>query len=290
MRILILGGDGMLGHQLLKSWQQRHEVWVTLHRPLNTYVDYALFNKNNSFDAIDAHDTQSIERVLQHAQPDAVINAIGIIKQRSTSHEAIPSIEINALFPHRLHALCQQYKARLVHMSTDCVFSGHQGMYTEESLEDARDLYGRSKLLGEIHDEGAITLRTSIIGLELARKQSLIEWFLAQKGRIHGFTKAIYSGFTTIEMAHIIEMLLTRHPRLDGLYHVASTPISKYELLMMLSEFLERRDVIIEPDDSFCCDRSLDSSRFRRATGYQPATWQDMLATLAMQYRERIQL
>ncbi|RMH62373.1 MAG: SDR family oxidoreductase [Zetaproteobacteria bacterium] len=286
MRILILGGDGMLGHQLLCSWQERHEVAVTLRRPLQTYSEYGIFTRENSYDAIDARELGRLHEVLRDFQPEVVVNAVGIVKQRDEAHAAIPSIEVNALLPHRLHAACAELGVRLVHLSTDCVFSGDKGGYREGDLEDARDLYGRSKLLGELRQAPAITLRTSIIGLELSRKKSLIEWFLAQHGRIQGYRRAIYSGFTTIEMARIIERILTRHADMYGLWHVASQPISKYDLLLQLAHLLHK-DIEIVADDSFVCDRSLDASRFNAHTGYRPPTWDVMLAELAEQVRER---
>ncbi len=287
MKILILGGDGMLGHQLLQSWQDRHDVRVTLRSDAGCYAHYGLFSDANSFYGIDVRDFSAVERVADVFRPDAIVNAIGIVKQRDEASDAILSLEINALLPHRLSQLCGEIGARLVHLSTDCVFSGKQGMYREDDLEDARDLYGRSKLLGEVRDAHAVTLRTSIIGLELARKRSLIEWYLAQRGEIKGFTRAIYSGFTTMEMARIIEGVLLRHTELSSLWHVASAPIDKYALLALLGEKLGRSDVTLQADDMFCCDRSLDGRRFAQATGYQAPTWGQMLTELAEQIQER---
>ncbi len=291
MKILILGGDGMLGHQLLTSWSDKHDVRVTLRADQARYAHYGLFDKANAFYGIDVRAFEVIESVARNFQPEAIVNAVGIVKQRSEAHDAILSLEVNALLPHRLSQLCGEIGARLIHMSTDCVFSGSKGMYTENDLEDATDLYGRSKLLGEVHDKQAVTLRTSIIGLELARNKnkSLIEWFLAQKGSINGFTDAIYSGFTTLEMARIIESILIDHRDISGLWHVASDPISKFELLSKLSEFMGRQDISLSPDSDFCCERSLDSSRFNKRTGYRPPSWDEMLSEQAVQIGERIE-
>ena len=287
MKILILGGDGMLGHQLLKSWQNTHDVRVTLRQNQSDYSKYNLFNTGNSSYNIDVRQFDDVQKVVEEFKPDAVINAVGIIKQRTEAQDAIMSLEINALLPHRLSFLCQRLKSRLVHLSTDCVFSGLKGNYLESDLEDGSDLYGRSKLLGEVTDSHAVTLRTSIIGLELSRKESLVEWFLKQKGSIKGFTKAIYSGFTTQEMARIIELILAKHPTLSGLWHVASKPITKYDLLNKLEKFLARKDVKIEPSDALVCDRSLNASLFLEATGYRPPSWDEMLKELAQQIQER---
>ena len=287
MRILILGGDGMLGHQLLKQYRRRHDARVTLRRPLDEYATYGLFDSDNAFPNVDAVNFDHVENTVRGFQPEAVINAIGIVKQRSEAQDAILSLEINSLLPHRLSLLCADIGARLIHISTDCVFSGNKGMYTEDDLEDATDLYGRSKLLGELSAPHAVTLRTSIIGLELSRRKSLIEWFLAQRGSIKGFTRAIYSGFTTKEMARIIELVLLENPSLSGLWHVASSSINKYDLLSVFSGKLGRADVTIVADSSFACDRSLDGTRFERETGYAPPSWDTMLGELAAEAQEQ---
>lgn len=281
MRILIIGGDGMLGHRLLLHFNPRHDTFVTLRRPLGDYANSGLFTPTNTADGIDVRNTDSVCRALSWARPEAVINATGIVKQRAEAKDAIPSIEINALFPHRLALLCAESGARLVHMSTDCVFSGRKGGYREEDVPDADDIYGRSKLLGEVGETPGITLRTSIIGRELSRRTGLLEWFLAQRGRhVKGFRRAIFSGFTTHEMARIIERVLTGPGPAHGLYQVSSTPISKYALLCAIRDRLSL-DITIEPDDGFVCDRSLDSTRFRRDFAYTPPSWETMIDELA---------
>jgi len=287
MRCLILGGDGMLGHQLLKSWQQQHEVRVTVRGPLSAYSQYGLFHPDNSFGNVDASDTDRILEVMGAFRPEAVINCVGIIKQRSAAKESQPSIEINSLLPHRLRLICAAAGVRLVHLSTDCVFNGRRGQYRQSDHADAEDLYGLSKYLGEVGDAPAITIRSSIIGLELSRKQSLLEWFLAQRGTIKGFTNAIYTGVTTAEMARVIEHVLTEEPDLHGVWQIASEPISKYELLFRLSALLGRRDVSIVPDETFHCDRSLDGSDFAKRTGYVVSDWDRMLQKLADQIQGR---
>jgi dTDP-4-dehydrorhamnose reductase len=284
LRVLILGGDGMLGHQLLRYFAPRHETRVTLRQAVSAYTAFGLFTPANSYGEVELTSSDALARVFGDFRPEAVINAAGIVKQRPIAEEAIPSIEINALLPHRLALLCAGAGARLVHMSTDCVFSGCKGGYVESDPSDAEDLYGRTKFLGEVHASNAVTLRTSIIGPELSRKTGLLEWFLAQRGTIRGFRKAIFSGFTTIEMARIIELLLTRSPAPSGLYHVSSAPVSKYDLLGLVKTALGL-DVKIVPDDDFHCDRSLDSTRFRAELGYRPPDWQAMVEELAGQIR-----
>jgi dTDP-4-dehydrorhamnose reductase len=286
MRCLILGGDGMLGHQLLKSWQIRHDVRVTVRGSLALYQSYDLFHAGNTFDRVDVRDFARVRRIVEEFRPQAVVNAVGIIKQQPAAKEPLPSLEVNAVFPHRLQELCRHLGARMVHISTDCVFNGRRGSYTEQDPADAEDLYGLSKYLGEVAAEPAITLRSSIIGLELSRKKSLVEWFLSQQGTIRGFTRAIYTGLTTLEMARVIEAVITARRDLCGVWQVASEPITKYELLCQLAAALGHDDLVIVPDDQFACDRSLNGQAFSQATGYRPPAWDEMLAELAAQIQK----
>jgi dTDP-4-dehydrorhamnose reductase len=285
MRILILGGDGMLGHRLLRDFASRHEVRVTLRQDADAYGKHRLFSRENSSFGIDARYSERLLEVVSQFRPEAIVNCVGIVKQRDEAKAALPSIEINALLPHRLALLARTLGARLVHFGTDCVFSGRRGNYSESDPSDAEDLYGRSKYLGEVGGEGCLTLRTSIIGLELSRKAGLLEWFLAQRGKsISGYRRAIYTGFTTAEMARILERLLTDYPVASGVYHVSSEPISKYDLLSRLNEACAL-GVRIEPEQSFFCDRSLDSGRFRAQFHYSPPAWDAMIAELAAEIR-----
>lgn len=279
MRILILGGDGMLGHQLLKHLQNRHEVKVTLRQDLSAYAQLNIFSREKAYDAVDIRSLERLVEVLSDFRPEVVINAIGIVKQRADSKESIPSLEINALLPHRLTVLCKGIGARLIHLSTDCIFSGKKGSYQESDPSDAEDLYGKTKYLGEVREANSLTLRTSIIGRELSRHRSLLDWFLAQSGTVKGFTNAIYTGFTTLEMSRIIEKMLMEYPEASGVYQVSSDPINKYELLLLVRGKLGH-NIEIVPDDLFCCDRSLDSSRFRAEFNYTPPTWPAMIEEL----------
>jgi dTDP-4-dehydrorhamnose reductase len=286
VRILVLGGDGMLGHQLVRTLSRFHDVRTTLRRPLAEYGQPDLFSRQNTVDGLDAGDWPRLAEAIRKSAPETVVNAIGIVKQRKDAISPIPSLEINALLPHRLAELCGALGARLIHFSTDCVFSGRKGAYRETDEPDPQDLYGRSKLLGEVGYAPGLTLRTSIIGRELARKTGLVEWFLAQRGPVRGFRRAIYSGLTTIEMSRLVARLATEHADLHGVWHVASRPITKYELLVALATKLGRTDVEIVPDDEFVCDRSMRSEPFEAATGYQPPTWDAMLTELAAETRQ----
>ncbi len=280
MRILVLGGDGMLGHQLFRQWSPRHQVKVTLRQDLAAYARFGLFTTDNACTGVNVRDTERLLEILSDFRPDAIVNAVGIVKQRADARESIPSILINSLLPHQLAVMCRLVGARLVHMSTDCVFNGSRGNYTEEDAPDAEDLYGRSKLLGELGEANCITLRTSIIGRELTRKTGLVEWFLAQSGTVRGYIHAIYNGFTTLEMSRIIEAVLLKHTSLSGVHHVSSIPINKHELLLLVKKHF-RVETEIVPHADFRCDRSLDSGRFCQLTGYQPPAWEQMIGEMA---------
>jgi dTDP-4-dehydrorhamnose reductase len=271
----------MLGHQVWRQFHADHEVWVTLRRPVGSYAALGLFEPRRSISGIDLTSIDRLSSVLQTVKPDAVINCVGIIKQHADARNPVASLTINALLPHRLAELCSALRARLIHISTDCVFSGRRGKYGEEDVSDAEDLYGRTKFLGEVHQPDCVTLRTSIVGRELEGSSGLIEWFLSQEGRtINGYRRVIYAGLTTHALARVIEDILVHHRELCGLWHVSGERITKYDLLCLAQSSFGWRGTIV-PDDTLVCDRSLDSSRFRSQTGFTPPSWEVMLTELA---------
>ena len=283
MRLLILGGSGMLGHQLWRGLHAQHDTWVTLRRPVAEFATHNLFDEAKAIQFDDITDDTALEYALGQAKPEAVINCVGIIKQRDEASDEALTLRVNAEFPHRLAKRCGEAGARLIHFSTDCVFTGTSGNYTESDPSDAADLYGQSKHQGEVADAHSVTLRTSVIGHELGTNVALLDWFLSQRSQtVNGYTKAIYSGFTTLEMARIVDRILTQHTDLSGVWHVASEPISKFALLQLCREKLGWEGVI-EPNDEFVCDRSLNADRFNQATGYTPPSWEAMISELAQQ-------
>jgi dTDP-4-dehydrorhamnose reductase len=279
MKILILGGSGMLGHRLWINLSQYHETWVTVRGEGAEFPDVPEFPRKYIRPHVDALILDEPIRALASIQPDLVINCIGLIKQAALVNDPLSAISVNALLPHRLSLICRTAGIRMIHISTDCVFSGKKGRYVESDQSDAEDLYGRAKFLGEVAYPHTITLRTSIIGRELKSRFGLIEWFLGQKETIRGYRKAIYSGFTTDEFSRIILNHVIPRPDLSGVYHISSDPISKYDLLMTANKAFGR-DLTILPDEDFVCDRSLDSTRFRGMTGYRPPTWAEMIDEL----------
>lgn len=269
----------MLGHVLLRylSACPEYDVYATARSlvglgkqfPENLIVRFRA-------DSVDANYFDSIIRALASIQPDIVINCIGIIKQLPAASDPLTAITVNALLPHRISLISRTAGARVIHISTDCVFNGRKGMYTENDQSNAEDLYGRTKYLGEVSYPHCVTLRTSIIGHELKGRYGLIEWFLAQTQKVRGFRKAIYSGFPTIELARIILDYVLPNPELIGIYHVSSEPISKNDLLRFVAERYGK-EIEIEPDEDFVQDRSLDSTIFREMTGYQPPSWDRLI-------------
>jgi dTDP-4-dehydrorhamnose reductase len=226
-------------------------------------------------------DLLALKQLLEKEKPDSLINCIGIVKQRNEGKMAIPSITINSLLPHLLAEWAAEWSGRVFHFSTDCVFSGKKGNYSEDDPSDAEDLYGKSKYLGEATVPNALTLRTSIIGRELTHFKSLLDWFLAQKGKkVKGFKRVLYSGVTTNHIAELVGKIIGDYPKLSGLYQVTAPAITKHDLLTRIRDAY-KLDVEIIPDDSEISDRSMNGERFRKATGYKEPSWDDLVAKLA---------
>lgn len=228
---------------------------------------------------IDVDNADALAGFLREVRPDVVLNCVGIVKQLASAEDPLVAIPINAILPHRLARLADLVGARLVHISTDCVFTGRKGDYRESDASDAEDLYGRSKLLGEVDYPNAVTLRTSIIGREVGSRNGLVEWFLSQSGRVRGYRKAIFSGLTTDELVRVIAEHVLPNPDLRGVYHVSVDPISKFDLLGIVKE-IYGVSTEIEPDDAVAIDRSLNSDRFRAAVGYAPPAWPDLIRNM----------
>lgn len=290
LTVLILGGSGMLGHKLWLNFRDRFNAYVTLRQPLSEYAHLNLFDPKKSFDNVDVKSNENLLRVLEKIKPNVIINCIGIVKQVPAAKDPILSIKINSLLPHELEKMAKIYGAKLIHISTDCIFEGGKGNYTEEEPSRADDLYGLTKLLGEVSSPPTLTLRTSIVGRELARHLGLLEWFLSRKRgqKVSGYTKAIFSGFTTQVLAQTLAWIITSHRDLTGIYHLSSFPISKYELLKKLQKVFNL-DIEIVPFDDFHCDRSLNGSHFNSATGFTPPNWDAMIQGLKKEdsfYRE----
>ena len=286
MKILILGGNGMIGHTFLRSWQSRHDVKVTLQRNLEDYKSFDLYNSDNSFTNINVLNLDLLDNLINGFKPDCIVNCVGLTKQLINQNQALKPLLINSVFPHQLLSLCVKNRIRLIHLSTDCVFSGKKGFYAEQDVSDAEDVYGRTKFLGEVSEGNSVTIRKSSIGLELDSNHGLIEWLLNQKETIKGYTNAIYSGFPSSILAEIVESVITDHKDLEGIWHISSSPISKYDLLQGLVDRLDNFEIDIMPDDKIMIDRSLDSSRFNKKTGFMAPSWDFMIEKLAKEINE----
>ena len=290
LRILVLGATGMLGSTVFRAFSSDENLatYGTIRDPAaadwfpSKYQDYMISD-------IRLDSEQSLARAFSSAKPDVVINCVGIIKQLPSANDHLESLAINSVLPHRIANFCAMDGARFIHFSTDCVFSGDGGEYVEGDQADANDLYGRTKYLGEVVDENSITLRTSIIGHELSSSHSLIDWFLNQETQLKGYRRAIFSGLPTIEVARILKEFVIPNPDLKGLYHLSVDPINKYDLLKLVAEIYGKQIEIV-PDDQVVIDRSLNSDRFRAATGYNPAPWPQLIEAMHRDYltnRER---
>ena len=278
MKVIIFGTSGMIGSTMFKVLREIGDlsVWGTL----RSAYDRRFFGQADAsrlIDGINATHSDSLVRVFATIRPDVVVNCAGLTKHHPAAEDLLQNLEINALLPHRLARICEVNGARLIHVSTDCVFQGNKGAYVESDVPDAQDCYGKSKSMGElISAPHAITLRTSTIGHELGKRHGLLEWFLSQKGQCKGFSRAIFSGLSTVEFAQVVRDIVLPRPDLYGLYHVSSKAINKLDLLRLIARVYKKKIEVI-PDESLVIDRSLDGSGFSKATGYVVRDWEAMI-------------
>lgn len=280
MRVLVLGASGMLGNAMVRVLSETPdlEVFGTV-RSAGAGRFFAPAIAERLIAGVDVEQHDALVKLFAQVRPDIVVNCIGLVKQLADAEDPLVALPLNSLLPHRLARLCELVGARLVHMSTDCVFSGRKGGYRESDQPDAEDVYGRSKLLGEVAYPHSITLRTSIIGHELQSAHGLVGWFLSQERQCKGYTKAIFSGFPTAVLAQIVRDVVIPRPELSGVYHVAAQPISKYDLLKLVADVYGKQIEII-PSDQLVIDRSLNAERFREATGYVAPGWPELIRTM----------
>jgi dTDP-4-dehydrorhamnose reductase len=286
-RILVLGANGMLGGSIFRFFSKA-EGFETLGTVRSDKAKKLIESLGfaNVQSGVDALNELELAQVIRSFQPSVVINCVGIIKQLDTSNDPELSVRINSLLPHVLAKYCTEANAKLIHFSTDCVFSGDKGNYVEDDLPDASDLYGRSKLLGEVGYANHLTIRTSIIGHEINSKVSLVDWFLSQNGGVRGFSKAVFSGLPTIVVADILKHIILHNLSLSGLYHLSAAPINKFELLSLIaSEY--GKSIEIEEDTSYVVDKSLDSNKLK---GQLPLlrikSWPQLVKEMHSEYLE----
>lgn len=280
MKILILGASGMLGNAMMRVMAEtgEHDAWGTA-RSEAVKRHFSAQLGEHILAGVDVENGDALAQVFAKVRPEVVVNCIGLVKQLADADDPLMALPINAMLPHRLARLCDLVGARLVHVSTDCVFNGTKGGYRESDPSDAEDLYGKSKFLGEVAYPHTITLRTSIIGHELASAHGLVGWFLKQEGSVKGYRQAIFSGLPTVELSRIVRDIVLPRPALSGLYHVAAAPIAKFDLLKLIASAYGKT-ITIEPDDRVMIDRSLNADRFRKVTGYVAPAWPDLVAQM----------
>lgn len=280
MRVLVLGASGLIGSTTLRvlSEHSKLQVYGSI-RSDSIRRFLPKISADKLISNLDVNNFSSIIQAVSEIKPDVVVNCIGATKHKKEGNNPLNAIALNALLPHQLAQVCNLAEVRFIHISTDCVFSGKDGFYSEPAFADADDVYGRSKALGEVTYHGALTLRTSTIGHELQSNYGLLNWFLSQKSSCKGFNKAIFSGLPTVVFAQVIRDIVLKNTQLTGLYHVAAQPINKYELLKMIAT-VYKKEINIEEDESLIIDRSLDASKFNQATGYNPPAWQNLIETM----------
>ena len=278
-KVLILGGNGMIGHNLLLNLKNYFDVKVTLRGKQDLYKKFKIFDETNAFYNADALNISTFQNIIGLYKPDYIINAIGVTKQK-VDFSKDETFYINGEFPHLIYDIAHAYSKMVVQLSTDCIFSGRKGMYTEKDVPDADDIYGKSKIMGELNYKNALTLRKSTIGFELGENHGLFEWWLNSKNSIYGFNKAIYSGVTTTTLSKLIIKILLNKEKIPGTFHIGSHPISKYELLILLNQIFDKNDLKIIKDEKFECDRSLNGSLFLEKYQIQLPNWNDMLIDL----------
>lgn len=277
MRVLVLGASGMLGSTLLRVLSERSD-WESFGTvrdvSVKRFFSAAIGERLSA--GVDVEQQDSLVRLLDRIRPDVAVNCVGWTSHMPNADDPLVAVPINTLLPHRLAGLCKLSGARLIHISTDCVFSGEKGGYVEEDTTDARDVYGKSKALGEVHYPHTVTLRTSFIGHELQSERSLLEWFLSQRRQCKGYTRAVFSGLPTVVFAQILRDLVIPHTELSGVYHVAAKPIAKFDLLRLVADVYAKTIEII-PDGKLTIDRSLIAKRFQSATGYVAPEWPELI-------------
>lgn len=284
-KIAILGANGMLGASLFRYFSNKNYLVTGSTRNLKTkekLLQLKGFNGSLTSD-INANCIESIIKYIEQEQPDYILNCIGVIKQKEDSIDRKTEININSLLPHQLAEIADRVDAKLIHFSTDCVFSGNKGNYLESDFADADDIYGRSKWLGEVNYGRHLTLRTSIIGHELWSNNSLINWFLSQDKSVNGFNNAIFSGLPTCYVANVVESIITKYPDIQGLYHLSVEPIDKYSLLDKVKN-IYKKDITIHKYPDFIIDRSLNSKKLQDLIKFTPPKWDNLIKLMYQEY------
>jgi len=256
IKVLILGSAGMAGH-IIKRYLLAFNKTYDVYDIARSESDY----RRPTF-ILDVTDFQSLSNIIENLQPDCIINCIGLLNKTAEENPDL-AILINAYLPHFLEKITKNSQCKVIHISTDCVFSGLKGGYFESDLKDGEGFYSQSKALGEIVNNKDLTIRTSIIGPELNSSGiGLLHWFLQQKNEISGYNCAFWSGVTTLELAKFIHFVLTSNGTLDGIFHLTNnTKINKYSLLEIFKSVFKKKELIIRANGNYKIDKSLNNTR-----------------------------
>ena len=282
MRILILGGSGLIGNRLVRTLDEVADVFATTRKDDSDGFPKKLLKRNKWITKFEASDFKLVEKKIRESKPDVLINCVGDTKRGLFPKDLSSQMQINSLLPHFLNSLAIDLGVRLVHLSTDCVFSGGKGNYSETFVPDAIDVYGRFKADGEFCNPFNLTLRTSFVGREINSFTNLFEWARRNQNRkIQGFKNVVYSGFTTLAFSTIVKEIIFEKQNLTGLWNVASKPISKLDLLVMLNDSL-KYNLDIESNDEVVLNRSLNSEEFKKSTQICIPSWAKMIEDYAL--------
>lgn len=284
-KILILGANGMLGGSLHRHFTNSiHQVIGTV-RSEKSLNQIRAMGFENILKNVEVTDYARIQNLAETFKPDYIFNCVGLIKQLDAGNCPTTAIEINSLVPHKLAEIASMNGSKLIHFSTDCIFSGNKGGYVEDDTPDACDIYGRSKLLGEVGYGGHLTLRTSIIGHEIDTNLSLVDWFLSQDGSVNGYSNAVFSGLPTCYIAQFIEKYIFSFPNISGVYHLSVDPIDKFSLLTLIKK-VYLKNTVINNFESFRIDRSLNSDLLRKTVNYTPPSWEELIEIMYEEYKK----
>lgn len=288
MKILILGGDGMIGHKMDQVLSvQNHEIVISIREKKDLTLK-SISSKSKVF--FNDFLKDNILDFLVKVNPDVIINAIGVTIRRGSTKNISDTIYLNSFFSHQLSNWAVAFKKRLIHFSTDCVFSGSEGSYLEDTTPDALDYYGKTKGLGEVNSKSSLTIRSSMIGPELFNKTELFEWIINNKEKeINGFSRVMYSGVTTVYMAKLVADLIDNHKNLSGIYNVASKPISKFELLRLINDNFDL-GLIINDYKTVISNKTLNASKIEKEIGLQTPSWDELIFELKKDYMNFIDL
>ncbi len=279
---MVLGAGGMLGHTLYRELVQSFpDTWAVTRKPYEYYEKYGIFDSERFLSGLEARSAESINDILSQVEPDVILNCIGMTTRKMSGVHASDIILINSAFPHLLAEWCLSHNRSLIHFSTDCVFDGKSGPYNSADSRDAQDLYGLSKSLGEVKGDNIITIRSSIVGLELEGKTELLEWARSQKGNtVKGFSNVMYSGVTTLTMADVIAQLLSSNVTYSGIEQLASEPISKADLVHLASDVFNL-NITVQQVETPVSNKVLIASPFFERIGVRVASWSDQLKRVA---------